>query len=145
MVQHLCLQYHFWNAVLVRCTVICPVTCCVHIIYLSFSLTSICVFYLAPEFWCSISCFELDQHVGETFKVPSRCRSVTVDGYTDPSNVSRFSLGKLTNVHRTDASERARSLFCFVTANCAFSLPLFFSYWLSQMSETFIGSTICRV
>jgi len=67
----------------------------------------------APEFWCSISYFELDQHVGETFKVPSRFRSVTVDGYTDPSNVSRFSLGKLTNVHRTDASERARSVSLF--------------------------------
>jgi len=41
--------------------------------------------------------------------VPSSCRSVTVDGYTDPSSVSRFSLGKLTNVHRTDTSERSRS------------------------------------
>lgn len=33
---------------------------------------------------------------------------VTVDGYVDPSGGDRFCLGRLSNVHRTDASERAR-------------------------------------
>jgi len=61
-----------------------------------------------PEYWCTVTYFELDQQVGETFKAPASCRSVTVDGYTDPSGVSRFCLGKLSNVHRTEASERAR-------------------------------------
>ncbi|KAK2155041.1 hypothetical protein LSH36_251g08015 [Paralvinella palmiformis] len=61
-----------------------------------------------PEFWCTISYFELDQQVGETFKVPSSCLTVTVDGYTDPSGLDRFCLGQLSNVHRTEASERAR-------------------------------------
>lgn len=61
-----------------------------------------------PEYWCSIAYFELDTQVGETFKVPSTCPSVTVDGYVDPSGGDRFCLGALSNVHRTDQSERAR-------------------------------------
>ena len=61
-----------------------------------------------PEYWCSIAYFELDQHVGETFKVPSVYPSVIVDGYVDPSGGNRFCLGALSNVHRTEQSERAR-------------------------------------
>ncbi|XP_076438768.1 mothers against decapentaplegic homolog 4-like [Babylonia areolata] len=61
-----------------------------------------------PEYWCTITYFELDQQVGETFKVPYSCATVTVDGYTDPSSLDRFCLGQLSNVHRTEASERAR-------------------------------------
>lgn len=61
-----------------------------------------------PEFWCTQTYFELDQQVGETFKVPYSVKTVTVDGYTDPSSIDRFCLGQLSNVHRTDASERAR-------------------------------------
>ncbi|XP_043235981.1 mothers against decapentaplegic homolog 4-like isoform X2 [Amphibalanus amphitrite] len=61
-----------------------------------------------PEFWCNISYFELDTQVGEAFKVPSSMSSVTVDGYVDPSGESRFCLGALSNVHRTEQSERAR-------------------------------------
>lgn len=61
-----------------------------------------------PEYWCSILYFELDTQVGEMFKIPSSWRSVTVDGYVDPSQGNRFCLGALSNVHRTEASERAR-------------------------------------
>uniref|UniRef100_A0AAX7VEA6 Mothers against decapentaplegic homolog n=1 Tax=Astatotilapia calliptera TaxID=8154 RepID=A0AAX7VEA6_ASTCA len=61
-----------------------------------------------PEFWCSISYFELDVQVGEMFKVQSSCPLVTVDGYVDPSGGDRFCLGQLSNVHRTAASHRAR-------------------------------------
>uniref|UniRef100_T1JJ19 Mothers against decapentaplegic homolog n=1 Tax=Strigamia maritima TaxID=126957 RepID=T1JJ19_STRMM len=61
-----------------------------------------------PEYWCSIAYFELDTQVGETFKVPSSCPSVTVDGYVDPSGGDRFCLGALSNVHRTEQSERSR-------------------------------------
>ena len=67
-------------------------------------------FLLAPEYWCSIAYFELDQQVGETFKVTSTCTSVTVDGFTNPSSPDRFCLGQLSNVHRTDTSERSRSV-----------------------------------
>ncbi|XP_034466630.1 mothers against decapentaplegic homolog 4-like isoform X1 [Hippoglossus hippoglossus] len=61
-----------------------------------------------PEFWCSISYFELDIQVGEMFKVQSSCPLVTVDGYVDPSGGDRFCLGQLSNVHRTATSHRAR-------------------------------------
>lgn len=61
-----------------------------------------------PENWCSIAYFELDTQVGEIFKVPSSLPSVTVDGYVDPSGGNRFCLGALSNVHRTEQSEKAR-------------------------------------
>ncbi|CAG2171088.1 unnamed protein product, partial [Oppiella nova] len=61
-----------------------------------------------PEYWCSIAYFELDQHVGETFKVQSSYVSVIVDGYVDPSGGNRFCLGALSNVHRTEQSDKAR-------------------------------------
>lgn len=66
------------------------------------------LFSIAPEYWCSIAYFEMDVQVGETFKVPSSCPIVTVDGYVDPSGGDRFCLGQLSNVHRTEAIERAR-------------------------------------
>ncbi|KAG8252523.1 Mothers against decapentaplegic 4 [Homalodisca vitripennis] len=62
----------------------------------------------APEYWCSVAYFELDTQVGETFKVSSTCPNVTIDGYVDPSGGNRFCLGALSNVHRTEQSERAR-------------------------------------
>uniref|UniRef100_A0A3P9J3K1 Mothers against decapentaplegic homolog n=1 Tax=Oryzias latipes TaxID=8090 RepID=A0A3P9J3K1_ORYLA len=62
----------------------------------------------SPDYWCSIAYFEMDVQVGETFKVPSTCPIVTVDGYVDPSGGDRFCLGQLSNVHRTEAIERAR-------------------------------------
>ncbi|XP_054164170.1 mothers against decapentaplegic homolog 4-like [Oppia nitens] len=61
-----------------------------------------------PEYWCSIAYFELDQHVGETFKVQSSYDYVIIDGYVDPSGGNRFCLGALSNVHRTEQSEKAR-------------------------------------
>uniref|UniRef100_A0A2K6L5T8 Mothers against decapentaplegic homolog n=2 Tax=Rhinopithecus TaxID=542827 RepID=A0A2K6L5T8_RHIBE len=69
---------------------------------------SIPVASTTPEYWCSIAYFEMDVQVGETFKVPSSCPIVTVDGYVDPSGGDRFCLGQLSNVHRTEAIERAR-------------------------------------
>jgi len=61
-----------------------------------------------PEFWCSITAYEMDVQVGETFKVASSLPAVTVDGYVDPSGGNRFCLGQLSNVHRTETSEKAR-------------------------------------
>uniref|UniRef100_A0A6I8SKV3 Mothers against decapentaplegic homolog n=1 Tax=Xenopus tropicalis TaxID=8364 RepID=A0A6I8SKV3_XENTR len=72
------------------------------------SFSSIPVPSTTPEYWCSIAYFEMDVQVGETFKVPSSCPIVTVDGYVDPSGGDRFCLGQLSNVHRTEAIERAR-------------------------------------
>lgn len=67
-----------------------------------------------PEYWCSVAYFELDTQVGETFKVPSTCPNVTVDGYVDPSGGNRFCLGALSNVHRTEQSEKARCVLNIV-------------------------------
>lgn len=61
-----------------------------------------------PEYWCSVAYFELDTQVGETFKVRSSKPSLTVDGYVDPSHTDRFCLGALSNVHRTEHSEKLR-------------------------------------
>uniref|UniRef100_A0AAR2KYC2 Mothers against decapentaplegic homolog n=1 Tax=Pygocentrus nattereri TaxID=42514 RepID=A0AAR2KYC2_PYGNA len=71
-------------------------------------LLCILLSFSAPDYWCSIAYFEMDVQVGETFKVPSSCPVVTVDGYVDPSGGDRFCLGQLSNVHRTEAIERAR-------------------------------------
>ena len=73
-----------------------------------------------PEFWCTVAYFELDQQVGDSFKVPCSHKTVSVDGYTDPSSLDRFCLGQLSNVHRTDSSERARSV-CPQLATPAFA------------------------
>uniref|UniRef100_A0A672KL49 Mothers against decapentaplegic homolog n=1 Tax=Sinocyclocheilus grahami TaxID=75366 RepID=A0A672KL49_SINGR len=72
------------------------------------AFTSMAAGPTTPDYWCSIAYFEMDIQVGETFKVPSNCPVVTVDGYVDPSGGDRFCLGQLSNVHRTEAIERAR-------------------------------------
>ena len=46
--------------------------------------------------------------MGETFKVMGSYRQVEIDGYVNPSEMHRFCLGQLSNVHRTEASEKAR-------------------------------------
>lgn len=61
------------------------------------------------EYWCSIAYYERDVQVGETFKVPDTFKEVTIDGGMDLTTVGdRFCLGPLSNVHRTEASEKAR-------------------------------------
>lgn len=53
--------------------------------------------------------------VGETFKVPDTFKEVTIDGGMDMATVGdRFCLGPLSNVHRTDTSEKARYGVLFV-------------------------------
>lgn len=84
-----------------------------------------CIYSLAPEYWCSIAYFEMDVQVGETFKVPSSCPVVTVDGYVDPSGGDRFCLGQLSNVHRTEAIERARYSADPKSSRCLWYLKIF--------------------
>ena len=68
------------------------------------------------EYWCSIAYYERDIQVGETFKVLDTFREVTVDGGMDMTAVGdRFCLGPLSNVHRTDASEKARYEMFFLS------------------------------
>jgi hypothetical protein len=64
------------------------------------------VMYYEPAFWCSISYYELNTRVGETFHASQS--SITVDGFTDPSNADRFCLGLLSNVNRNSVVEQTR-------------------------------------
>uniref|UniRef100_A0A1I8G8J4 Mothers against decapentaplegic homolog n=1 Tax=Macrostomum lignano TaxID=282301 RepID=A0A1I8G8J4_9PLAT len=61
-----------------------------------------------PVHWCTITYYEQAEQVGEMFKVPYQQSKVIIDGYTDPSSSHRFCLGQLSNVHRSEVSERAR-------------------------------------
>ncbi len=61
-----------------------------------------------PEYWCTVNYFEGDLQVGDIFKVRSNYLSVVIDGFFDSSREDRFCLGALTNVQRTNASEKAR-------------------------------------
>ncbi|VDN06777.1 unnamed protein product [Thelazia callipaeda] len=59
-----------------------------------------------PANWCVISYYEFNTKVGETFA--ESAPAVYIDGGVDPSAPGRFCLGSLSNVQRTDESERCR-------------------------------------
>lgn len=59
-----------------------------------------------PANWCMISYYEYSTKVGETYAVS--LPAVYVDGGVDPSAPGRFCLGSLSNVQRSDVSERCR-------------------------------------
>uniref|UniRef100_A0AAY4BSW8 Mothers against decapentaplegic homolog n=1 Tax=Denticeps clupeoides TaxID=299321 RepID=A0AAY4BSW8_9TELE len=64
------------------------------------------VTYCESAFWCSISYYELEPARGRDLHA---CQpSLTVDGFTDPSNAERFCLGLLSNVNRNAAVELTR-------------------------------------
>lgn len=78
-----------------------------HILYLK-ELNLPPIDYIEPAFWCTISYYELNQHVGQPYHASQPY--VTVDGFVDPSSSERFCLGVLTNINRSTESEQCRRL-----------------------------------
>lgn len=62
--------------------------------------------YVEPENWTSISYYELEAKVGEIYQALRP--SITIDGFTDPSNAERFCVGLLTNVARNTSVNTVR-------------------------------------
>lgn len=93
---HLChTRYESW---------ICD--CMINHLLLVFIIT-FCFLFKEPKYWASIAYYELNCRVGEVFHCQSH--SVTVDGFTNPSNNSdRFCLGQLSNVNRNSTIENTR-------------------------------------
>uniref|UniRef100_A0A915DBC1 Mothers against decapentaplegic homolog n=1 Tax=Ditylenchus dipsaci TaxID=166011 RepID=A0A915DBC1_9BILA len=58
--------------------------------------------------WCSLTYYEFDKKVGETFQVANDMPEVFIDGGLDPSATGRFCLGALTNIEREDTCDRCR-------------------------------------
>ena len=86
------------------------------------------------EYWCSIAYYERDIQVGETFKVPDTFKEVTIDGGMDMATVGdRFCLGPLSNVYRTEASEKARYEFIMINYNNNKCKSIFIDYILVKV------------
>jgi len=64
------------------------------------------VMYSEPQYWCSISYYELATRVGENYRASQD--TVAVDGFTDPSSSERFCLGLLSNINRNNVVEQTR-------------------------------------
>ncbi|MEQ2183980.1 hypothetical protein GOODEAATRI_003410 [Goodea atripinnis] len=90
------------------------------------------VTYCESAFWCSISYYELNQRVGETFHASQP--SLTVDGFTDPSNSERFCLGLLSNVNRNSA----------LTRMCTIRMS-FVKGWGAEYRRQTVTSTPCWI
>ncbi len=54
--------------------------------------------YIEPAYWASICYYELKTKVGEAFQASKN--EITIDGFTNPIDSSRFCLGQLANVNR---------------------------------------------
>lgn len=112
------------------------------------------VSYQEPHFWCSIAYYEQNSRVGETFH--GSTPSITVDGFTDPSNnADRFCLGTLSNVTRNATIENTRRhigkgvhLYYVggeVFAECLSESSIFVQSRNCNHHHGFHPSTVCKI
>lgn len=112
------------------------------------------VSYQEPPYWASIAYYELNCRVGEVFHCNSH--SVTVDGFTNPSNNSdRFCLGQLSNVNRNSTIENTRRhigrgvhLYYVggeVYAECLSDSAIFVQSRNCNHHHGFHPSTVCKI
>lgn len=111
------------------------------------------VSYQEPIHWCSIVYYELNNRVGELYQ--ARSNSVTIDGFTDPSNNSRFCLGLLSNVNRNSTIENTRrhigrgaQLYYVggeVYAECLSDTSIFIQSRNCNYHHNFHPTTVCKI
>ncbi|KAF7994354.1 hypothetical protein HCN44_003826 [Aphidius gifuensis] len=111
------------------------------------------VCYQEQPYWASIAYYELNCRVGEVFHCQSH--SVTVDGFTNPSNNDRFCLGQLSNVNRNSTIENTRRhigkgvhLYYVggeVYAECMSDSAIFVQSRNCNHSHSFHPSTVCKI
>lgn len=112
------------------------------------------VTYQEPQYWCTISYYELNSRVGEIFHAQSH--SIVIDGFTDPSNNSnRFCLGLLSNVNRNSTIENTRRhigkgvhLYYVggeVYAECLSDSAIFVQSRNCNHSHQFHPTTVCKI
>lgn len=111
------------------------------------------VCYQEQPYWASIAYYELNCRVGEVFHCQSH--SVTIDGFTNPSNNARFCLGQLSNVNRNSTIENTRRhigkgvhLYYVggeVYAECMSDSAIFVQSRNCNHSHGFHLSTVCKI
>lgn len=94
------------------------------------------VHYEEPEYWASISYYELNSRVGEQFRCSTNSYSIIVDGFTNPSTSNRFCVGQLSNVHRNNTVSIMSLLSKPNTKKIHFTCNLFLWILFSDRSNT---------